>query len=128
MHRAFFIDFNSYFASAEQHRRPEWRQIPVAVVPSMTLTTCCLAASRQARKFGIKTGTKVAEALKMCPRLQLVEADPAYYMELHEQLKEVIDARLPIGEVRPGNTGRPPWRWLWRISSRRTWYAGWARC
>ena len=40
-----FLDLNSYFASVEQETRPELRQKPVAVVPMMADTTCCIAAS-----------------------------------------------------------------------------------
>ena len=54
--------------------RPELRGRPVAVVPMMADTTCCIAASYEAKAFGVKTGTMVADAKRMCPGLVLVEA------------------------------------------------------
>ncbi len=52
-----FLDLNSYFASVEQEVRPELRQQPVVVVPVVADTTCCIAASYEAKAFGIRTGT-----------------------------------------------------------------------
>ena len=55
------IDFNSYFASVEQQIKPELRNKPVGVVPVKADTTCCIAASYEAKKFGVKTGTIVLD-------------------------------------------------------------------
>src|SRR5215469_3561658 len=55
------IDLNSFFASVEQQLHPEYRNRPLAVVPTMADTTCCIAASYEAKALGIKTGTQVGE-------------------------------------------------------------------
>ena len=72
--RWLFLDLNSYFASVEQELRPELRGKPVAVVPVMADTTCCIAASYEAKAFGVRTGTQVGESKRLCPGIQLVEA------------------------------------------------------
>lgn len=69
-----FLDLNSYFASVEQQERPELRGRPVAVVLVQTDSTCCIAASYEAKAYGVRTGTMVREALRLCPTLKLVEA------------------------------------------------------
>ena len=46
--RWLFLDLNSYFASVEQELHPSLRNRPVAVVPVMADTTCCIAASPRA--------------------------------------------------------------------------------
>ncbi len=97
--RALYIDFNSYFASVEQQRQPELRGKPVAVLPMMADTTCCIAASYEARKFGIKTGTLVREAKHLCPGLQLVEAQPAVYVEYHNRLIEAVESCAHVEKV-----------------------------
>ena len=66
-----FLDLNSYFASVEQQDRPALRGKPVAVVPMMTDSTCAIAASYEAKAFGITTGTMIYEAKKMCPVMAL---------------------------------------------------------
>ena len=85
-----FIDFNSFFASCEQADRPELRGKPVVVVPLMAETTCCIAASREAKPFGIKTGTPVHEARRLCPGLLVIEARPEPYIKYQKALNEVI--------------------------------------
>ncbi|MCB0752217.1 MAG: DNA polymerase, partial [Ignavibacteriae bacterium] len=94
-----FIDFNSYFASVEQQIKPELRNKPVGVVPVMADTTCCIAASYEAKAFGVKTGTMVSEAKKLCPGIKLVEANHRTYIEYHENLKKTIETCLPIDNV-----------------------------
>ena len=85
-----FIDFNSFFASCEQANRPELRGRPVVVVPLMAETTCCIAASREAKPFGIKTGTPVHEARRLCPGLLVIEAHPEPYIQYQRKLNDVI--------------------------------------
>ncbi|MBI1964926.1 MAG: DNA polymerase [Betaproteobacteria bacterium] len=97
--RVLYIDFNSYFASVEQQRRPELRGKPVAVLPVMADTTCCIAASYEAKKFGVKTGTQVREAKRLCPGLQLVEAQPAVYVEYHNRLVEAVESCAHVEQV-----------------------------
>ena len=97
--RAVFLDMNSYFASAEQHLRPELRGRPVAVVPDYTVSTCCIAASYEARAYGIKTGTGVGDAILRCPTLELVKGDHVKYVELHHRIREAVETVLPIEEV-----------------------------
>ena len=53
------IDLNSFFASVEQQLHPEYRGRPLAVVPTQGDTTCCIAASYEAKDLGIRTGTQV---------------------------------------------------------------------
>ena len=98
--RALFIDFNSYFSSVEQQKLPHLRGRPVAVVPVMTDSTCCIAASYEAKQFGVKTGTNVGEARKRCPGLIIVEARPSLYVEYHHRLIAIVDSCLPVTAVR----------------------------
>lgn len=97
--RALLLDFNSYFASVEQQLRPELRGKPVGILPVMAETTCCIAASYQAKRFGVKTGTSVIEARKLCPDMVFVQARPRVYVEMHHRLIEVVDSVIAIAEV-----------------------------
>lgn len=93
--RCLYVDFNSFFASIEQQDEPRLRGRPVGVVPVLSPTTCCIAASGEARQHGIRTGTPVWEAVEKCPDLMLVEARPARYVEIHHQLMDAIGECIP---------------------------------
>lgn len=89
--RCLFVDFDSFFASVEQHDEPALRGRPVAVVPVAAENTCCLAASYEAKRLGIRTGTGVREAKERCPDLALVLARPARYIEVHHRFLAAIE-------------------------------------
>ncbi len=97
--RTLFVDFNAYFASVEQQTRPELRGKPVGVVPVMAESSCCVAASYEAKRFGVKTGTGVREARQLCPGIKIVEARPALYVEFHHRAVKAIDTIAPVRQV-----------------------------
>ncbi len=94
-----FIDFNSYFASVEQQVQPHLRARPVAVAPLMSDSTCAIAASYEAKAFGIRTGTSIRDAKRMCPDLLIVPARHEIYVEYHHKLLEEIDRHIPVHKV-----------------------------
>ena len=100
MLQALYVDFNSYFASVEQQLRPELRGKPIGVLPVMAETTCCIAASYEAKAFGIKTGTMVRDARKFCKDMIFVEARPSLYVEFHHKLIEIVESCTHVEEVR----------------------------
>lgn len=97
--RWLFVDLNSYVASVEQHVDASLRGRPVAVVPVMTDATCAIAASYEAKKFGIKTGTKIFEAKKLCPDLVCVLARHDLYVEYHHRIFDVVEQVLPVTKI-----------------------------
>ena len=94
-----FVDLNSYFASVEQEVRPELRGRPVAVVPMMADTTVCIAASYEAKAHGVKTGTMVGDAKRMCPGLVLVEGRHELYTAYHHRIVEAVESCIPVTAV-----------------------------
>jgi DNA polymerase-4 len=97
--RWLYVDFNSYFASVEQQLNPALRGKPVAVVPVETDATCAIAASYEAKAFGIKTGTPIYEAKQRCPNLICVLARHEHYVEFHQRILEEIDHHIPVSAV-----------------------------
>jgi len=97
--RSLFIDFNSYFASVEQHEDPSLRGRPVGVVPVDADTTCLIAASYEAKAFGVGTGTLVREARRLCPGIEIRLARPERYVGWHNTLIEAIDRAIPIARI-----------------------------
>ncbi len=97
--RWLFLDLNSYFASVEQAEAPELQDRPVAVVPMMADTTCCLAASYPAKRYGVKTGTSIRDAKKLCPGIVFVKADHRKYVRYHKRVIETVDKHLPVKRI-----------------------------
>lgn len=100
MLRTLAVDFNSFFASCEQQERPALRGKPVAIVPVMADTSCVIAASYAAKRFGVKTGTGVGEARQLCPGIELVEARPKVYIDFHHRLLASIESCLHVSAIR----------------------------
>lgn len=94
-----YIDFNSYFASVEQQLRPELRGRPVAVVPVETQSTCAIAASYEAKAFGVRTGTPISEARQLCPDLICVLARHETYVDFHHRAIAEIERHIPVEAV-----------------------------
>lgn len=92
------IDMNSYFASVEQQARPALRNRPMAVTgPSKR--TIVVAASVEAKHLGIKTGTQIAEAKKLCPDIVLIKADCRRYESISAQLINIFSRFTPTIEI-----------------------------
>lgn len=96
---ALYVDFNSYFASVEQQLVPELRDKPIGVLAVMAETTCCIAASYEAKAFGVKTGTIVRDARKLCPDIIFVEARPPLYVAFHHKLIEIVESCTHVEKV-----------------------------
>lgn len=84
------IDINSCFATIEQQANPFLRGRPVAVASYRASYGCVLAASREAKLFGIKTGTRIWEAKKLCSDIVVVEPDAPKYRFVHSQLQKLL--------------------------------------
>lgn len=97
--RNLVLDFNAFFASCEQQQYPHLRGKPVAVVPVKADTTCCIAASYEAKKYGIKTGTPISEAKKVCPNLHIVQARHRVYIEYHHKLVSAVESCIPVDSI-----------------------------
>ena len=65
----------------------------------MADTTVCIAASYEAKACGVKTGTVVGDAKRMCPGLVLVEARHEIYVDYHHRVVEAVERCLPVTSV-----------------------------
>jgi len=93
------IDLNSFFASVEQQLHEEYRGKPLAVVPTMADTTCCIAASYEAKALGIKTGTQVGVAKKICPGIILIAGDHADYAKYSHEIAKAVELACPVSHT-----------------------------
>ncbi|MDF2386132.1 hypothetical protein JMG10_31990 [Nostoc ellipsosporum NOK] len=97
--RWLYLDLNSYFASVEQQLNPDLRGHPVIVAPVDSDTTVAIAASVEAKRYGISTGTPVWEAKRLCRDLRITPARHEKYVEFHEAVLAEIWKHVPVTHV-----------------------------
>lgn len=97
--RVLFLDMNSFFASVEQQLDPRLRDRPMAVAPMRTEHTCCIAASYEAKARGVKTGTAVWEARRLCPGIRIVEAKVQQYVKAHHAIVDAVESCAHVSAV-----------------------------
>ena len=92
---------DGFFASAEQHLRPELRGHPVGVhagVPAQRHGVF-ISVSREAKAAGIKSGKRSPEAKSNLPSLTVLSQRPVEYIRLHHALLACIENVVPVREV-----------------------------
>ncbi len=92
------IDFDSFFASVEQQHNFLLRGKPVGVTAANG-RTCIIASSREAKRLGIKTGSRTYEAIKVCPNIILVKADFVKYFEVSKKFLNICKDYSPYVEM-----------------------------
>lgn len=97
--RWLFLDLNSYFASVEQQLQPGLRGRPVLVAPVGVDTTVAIAASVEAKRYGVKTGTPVWRARELCPEIVVTPARHERYVEFHDAVIAEIERHIPVTRV-----------------------------
>jgi DNA polymerase-4 len=95
-----YVDFDSFFASAEQHLQPSLRGRPVGIIPLDTPHTGLIAVSREGKRLGLKRGVWAREARALCPDLVLVPARHDRYVALHTKIVRVVGRVAPVTGVR----------------------------
>jgi DNA polymerase-4 len=98
-HRAIILaDMNAFFASIEQQDHPEWQGRPIGITNGHQ-GTCIITCSYEARAYGIKTGMRVKEALKLCPDFIPCPARPQRYARVSSNIMKSLQQITPYIEV-----------------------------
>jgi DNA polymerase-4 len=92
------IDFDSYFASCEQQFNPQFRNKPIGVT-AQNGRTCIIAASREAKKLGIKSPSRTWEALQKVPNMVFVPAHFEKYWEITQIFLDICKDFSPFVQL-----------------------------
>lgn len=92
------IDMDAFYASIEQRDRPRLRGLPVVVGHHRAERAVVVAASYEARVYGIRSAMPMIRAWHLCPDLQVVSPDGAKYREVSRQLRAILDDYTDIIE------------------------------
>ncbi|NCN06637.1 MAG: hypothetical protein GW946_02225 [Candidatus Pacebacteria bacterium] len=92
------IDINSYFATLLQQETPALRGKPLAVVKEVD-RTCIIAASKEAKMLGVKTGSSLIAVKKAVPQILVVPADFSLCWSATHRLKKLFESLTPSSEL-----------------------------
>lgn len=92
------IDFDSYFASVEQQLNPKLRGKPIGVT-AQNGRTCIIAASREAKKLGVKSPSRTFEAVQIVPDMIFVPAQFTKYWEITQKFLDICKDYSPYVEL-----------------------------
>lgn len=96
------IDFDSFFASVEQQSNPALRGKPIGVSGTRdpkVQSSIIVAASKEAKKKGIKTGLSIREARRKCPTFLTTVPHFDKYSTVHKQWNTILKPFSPQIEV-----------------------------
>nr|WP_066463861.1 DNA polymerase IV [Sanguibacter suarezii] len=82
------VDMDAFFASVEVARRPHLRGRPVVVAGAER--SVVLAATYEARAFGVRSAMPVSTARRLCPQAIYIPPDHAAYRDASAQLMEIL--------------------------------------
>lgn len=99
--RVMYIDMNSYFASCEQQLLPELRGKPIGVCPYTGARAVVIAASKEAKQYGIKTGMFFSDCKLLCPHFEIVPSRPVEYRRIHVKIMDILKKYFDKADVTP---------------------------
>ena len=87
----FHIDYDSFFASVEQQDNPKLRGRPIGVTGSSLSRGVVCAASKEAKKFGVRTAMPLFKARQICPQIIPVRGNFSRYQEIHNTTLQILN-------------------------------------
>lgn len=100
MFRTLYLDMNGFFASVEQHLEPRLRGRPVGITAMEKPVGICVAASYEAKAFGVTTGTPVREARRLCPDIAFRPSRHRVYVRFNLRVASILDRYAELERVR----------------------------
>ena len=95
-----YVDMNSFFASVEQHIDPSLMGKPVAISALERDSGSCVAASYEAKAFGVKTGTSVRDAKRLCPGIIVLPSRHRLYVRYNLRIAAILDRFAELERIR----------------------------
>lgn len=94
-----FFDMNSFFASVAQQEEPDLFGRPVGVLTADAPGAACIAASIEAKRHGVRMGTRQDEACRLCPGIVFRPVRHDICVDYHHRIRAAVTQLLPIEAV-----------------------------
>ena len=91
------VDMDAFYASVEQRDHPELRRRPV-LVGGIGSRGVVMAASYEARPFGVHSAMPMATARRLCPQAVVMPGRMSHYAAIGRQLREIFLSFTPLVE------------------------------
>jgi DNA polymerase-4 len=98
MRKVIHVDMDAFYASVEQRDRPELKGTPVVVAWSTEARSVVVAASYEARTFGIRSAMPARRAVALCPEATYLRPDFTKYTAVSRKLREIFLRHTPLVE------------------------------
>ncbi|BCE00343.1 DNA polymerase IV [Marinicellulosiphila megalodicopiae] len=90
MKKFIHIDMDCFFAAVEMQKRPELKNVPMAIGGSKLRRGVIATCNYPARAFGVHSAMATANALRVCPQLVLVPGSMKEYSRISAQIMSIL--------------------------------------
>lgn len=96
----FLVDMRSFYASVEQADHPELKHRPVIVSGDPERRSgVVLAASPEAKRFGVENASRLWEAQQRCPQAVIIRPRMQRYLDVSLQITKILERFTDLVEV-----------------------------
>ncbi|MDH4347400.1 MAG: DNA polymerase IV [Gemmatimonadota bacterium] len=94
--RIMHVDLDAFFVEVCRRRRPELRDVPLLVVGGRRDSRGVVqSASYDARRFGVRSGMPIAQAVRLCPEATFVQGTFDHYRQASRTVRQVLSRHAP---------------------------------
>lgn len=94
-----WFDMNSFFASVAQQEEPALIGRPVGVLTTDAPGAACIAASVEAKRHGVRMGTRREEARRLCPGIVFRAVRHDVCVDYHHRIRAAAERVVPIDKA-----------------------------
>src|SRR5690348_13898496 len=95
--RLMHVDLDAFFVEVCRQRNPELRDVELLVVGGRRDGRGVVqSASYGARKYGVRAGMPIAEAVRLCPAATFFRGEFVHYREASRAVRQVLERHAPV--------------------------------
>lgn len=92
------FDLDAFYCAVEELRHRELKGLPFAVGGRPESRGVVSSCSYAARRFGVRSAMGMAQAVRLCPQLQILPPDMREYALVSKRVMEILQGMTPLVE------------------------------